>query len=131
MSITYNACRYRVIRTYIKYQSFIIKKNRITYESFFPITKVCIKCHIFNNFGKTGNLSFNGLTGVNSSCSIYFTENAKKKFYQIYQIYLRLRTVKHPYPTEKGILNNFDLYGRLFKSNIFSVLTVENSRISR
>ena len=54
------------------FQSLIIK-NWITYKSFF-----FYKCHFLNNFGKTVNPSFNGLTGVNSICSIYFTEDAKK-----------------------------------------------------
>ena len=43
------------------------------------ITKEGIKYHYFNNFGNTVNLSFNGLTGVNLLCSIYFTKSAKKK----------------------------------------------------
>ena len=66
-------------------------KNWIVYESFFHITKVGIKCHFFNNFGKTVNLNFNGLTGVNSLRSIYLNKDAKKKIYQIY-----LRTTKLP-----------------------------------
>ena len=60
----------------------------------------------FNNFGKTVNLNFNWLPGVNSLCSIYFIKDAKKKFHQIY-----LKTVKLPYLTENGILNNFDPHG--------------------
>ena len=66
-------------------------------------------CDFLNNFGKTVNLSFNGLTGVNSLCSICFTEDAKKKFHQIDQIYLR--TVKLPYLIEISILNNLDFRG--------------------
>ena len=42
------------------------------------ITIASIKCHFLNNFGKTVNLNFNGLNGVNSLCSIYFTKDAKK-----------------------------------------------------
>ena len=87
----------------------MIKKNWIAYESFLIITKVSIKCHFFKHFGKTVNLSFNGLTDVNSLCSIYFTKDAQKKFHQIDQIYLR--TVKLPYLIEIGILNNFDING--------------------
>ena len=52
------------------------------------------------------NLSFNGLTGVNSLCSIDFTKDAKKKFDQIY-----LRTVKLLNLTKNDILSNFDYHG--------------------
>ena len=52
----------------------------------------------------------------------------QKKFHQICQIYLR--TVKLPYLTENGILNNFDIHGWIFKSDIFWVMAVANSRIS-
>ena len=76
------------------FQSLIIKKLD-NLRKFFPITKVSIKCHFFNNSGKTVNLSFTGLIGVNSLCSIYFTKDAKKKLHQIHQIYLK--TVKLPY----------------------------------
>ena len=55
------------------------------------------------------NLSFNGLTGVNSLCSIYFTKDAKKKLQRIDQIHLK--TVKHSYLIEIGILNIFDFHG--------------------
>ena len=44
----------------------------------FFITKVGIKCHFSNNFGKTVNLNFNGLTDVKSLYSNYFTKDAKK-----------------------------------------------------
>ena len=54
-------------------------KNWITYENLFHITKGSIKCNFLNNFGKTVNLTFNGLIGVNSLRSIYFTKHAKKK----------------------------------------------------
>ena len=87
-------------------QSFMIK-NWITYESFFQITKVSIKCNFFNNFGKTVNLSFNGLTGVNSLCSI-----------------------SNPYVAENAILNNFNSHGGLSKSFIFRVTAIANSQIS-
>ena len=56
----------------------MIKKNWIAYESFLIITKVSIKCHFFKHFGKTVNLSLNGLIGVNSLCSIYSTKDAKE-----------------------------------------------------
>jgi len=69
------------------------------------------------------NLSFNVLTGFNSLCSIYFTEDAKKKFHQIY-----LRTVELHYLTENGILNNFVFHGWLSKSDIF--MAVANLQIS-
>ena len=77
----------------------------MTYETFFHITKVSIQCHFFNNFGKTVNLSFDGLTGVNSLCSIYFDKVAKKNIHQIY-----LRTIELPNLTKSGILSNFDLH---------------------
>ena len=80
----------------------------MTYESFLHITKASIKCHFLNNFGKTVNLNFNGLTGVNSLCSIYFKKDAKEKFHQIY-----LTSVKLPYLIENDIQNNFDIHGSL------------------
>ena len=63
-------------------------------------------CHFSNNVGKTVNLDFNGLTGVNSLCPIYFTTDAKIKIHQIY-----LRIVKLHNLTKNGILSNFDFYG--------------------
>ena len=45
------------------FQPLIIKKPDNL--RFFLITKTSIKCHFFNIFGKTVNLNFNGLTGVN------------------------------------------------------------------
>ena len=86
----------------------------MTYESFFHITKTSIMCHIINNFGKTVNLNFNGLTGDNSLCYIH-------------QIYLR--NVKLSIPTKNGILSNFDLHGWPSKSDIFWVMAVANSQI--
>ena len=53
-------------------------KHWITYESFFHINKVKIKCHYFENYGKTVDLIFNGLTGVNSLCLISGQEIIKK-----------------------------------------------------
>ena len=44
----------------------LINKKLDNLRHFFPITKVSIKCDFFDNFGKTVNLKFNGLTGVNS-----------------------------------------------------------------
>ena len=105
---------YRVsqkVRTYFNRLQF---KNWITYGSFFLIIKVSIKCHFFNNVGKTVNLNFDGLPGVNSLCSIHFNKDAKKNFHQIY-----LRTVKLPYLTKNSILSNFDLHIRPCKSDIF------------
>ena len=37
-----------------------------------------MKYHSFDNFGKTVNLNFIGLTGVNSSCSISSQKSPKK-----------------------------------------------------
>ena len=54
----------------------IIKLDNL--RIFFHITKVSIKCHFFNNLGKTVNLSFIVLTSVNSLCSIYFPKDKKK-----------------------------------------------------
>ena len=51
-------------------------ENWITYELFFHINKNRIKCHFLNNSGKTLNLNFIGLTGVNSLCTIYFNKDA-------------------------------------------------------
>ena len=46
---------------------------------FFFISILSVSSAIsFNNFGNTVHLRFNGLTGVNSLCSIYLTEDAKK-----------------------------------------------------
>ena len=47
----------------------------------------------------------------------------KKRFTKIY-----LRTVKLHNLTKNGILSKFDLNGRPFKSDIFGVTTVANSR---
>ena len=41
------------------FQSLIIKKNWITYASFFHTSKTSIKCHFLNNFGKTVNPNCN------------------------------------------------------------------------
>ena len=49
------------------FQSFIIKKL-----DFFISLKSVSSAIFFINFGKTVNLSFNELIGVNSLCSIYF-----------------------------------------------------------
>ena len=37
-----------------------------------------MKCHFLNNFGKTVNLNFTELTGINSLCSISGQEITKK-----------------------------------------------------
>ena len=42
------------------FKSFLITNNWITSSSFFHISKVGIKYHFINNFGKIVNLSFNG-----------------------------------------------------------------------
>ena len=55
------------------------------------------------------NLSFNALTGVNSLCSIYFTNDTKKKF--PLNLSNSSGTVKLHYLTEIDILNNFDIHG--------------------
>ena len=79
------------------------------FRKVFYATKVSMKCHFLNNFSKTVNLSFNELIDVNSLCSFYLTKEAKIKFQQIHQIYLK--AVKLSYHTENGILNSFDPYG--------------------
>ena len=96
----------------------------MTYEFFFHITKTNIECHSFKILDKTVNLNFNGLTGVNSLCSIYFNKDANKKIHQIY-----LRTVNLPNLTKNDILSNFDFHGWPSKSDIFWVTAVANSQI--
>ena len=59
------------------FHSFMIK-TLDNLRKFFHITKVSIKCHLFDNFAKTVNLNFNGLTGVNSLYSISRHEMTKK-----------------------------------------------------
>ena len=76
-----------------------------------------------NIFDKTVNLCFNGLTGINSLCSIYFTKDAKKKQFQ----QIDLRTVKLPYLIEIGNLNNFNIHSWVSKSDMFLVIAVANS----
>jgi len=105
------------------FQSLIIKKLD-NLRKFFRITKTSIKCHFFNIFGKTVNLNFNGLTGVNSLSSIYFNKDAKKNIHQTYLI-----TVKLPNLAKNGILSNFDLHGWPSKSDIFWVMAAVNSQI--
>ena len=39
----------------------------MTHETFFHIIEIITKCYFFENVGKTVSLSFNGLTGINSS----------------------------------------------------------------
>ena len=56
---------YRVSRKVRTHFNRLKLKSWITYEKKIHITKVSIKCHFLNKFGKTVNLSFNGLTGVN------------------------------------------------------------------
>ena len=48
----------------------LMNKKLDNLRKFFHITKVSIKCHFLKNFGKNVKLSFNGLTCVNSLCSI-------------------------------------------------------------
>ena len=50
-----------------------------TGKFFFISLKSVSSAIFFTNFGNTVNLSFNGLIGVNSLCSIYFTKDTKKK----------------------------------------------------
>ena len=52
-------------------------KTCIIYESFLHITKVSMKRHFLDNFGKTVKLNFNGLTGINWLCSISSQEISK------------------------------------------------------
>ena len=54
------------------------QKSLTSYDSFFHINKVSIKCHFFDDMGKTVYLNFNGLTSVNSLCSIPSQEMIKK-----------------------------------------------------
>ena len=81
------------------------------------------------------NLSFNGLTGVNSLCSIYFTKDAKKKVPPIFFNFFE--NCPTSYLTENGILNSFDYHGsqlwRLqinkFKGNLMKRCKFWNSQL--
>ena len=69
---------YRVSQKVLKHFNRLWLQNWITYESFFRVTNVSMKCHFVDKFGKTVNLNFNGLTEVNSLCSISSQEKTKR-----------------------------------------------------
>ena len=75
-------------------------------------------------FGKTVNLNFNRLTGVNSICSIYFYKMPKtsstKFIWELSNFLILLKNY---------ILSNFDFHGWPSKSDIIWVKAVANSRI--
>ena len=69
----------------ISFVNFLLRKKYIaqlknwkTYESFFHIPKVSMKCHFFIIFGKTVILYLNGLIGVKSLCLILSQQITKK-----------------------------------------------------
>ena len=66
------------------------QKSLTSYDSFFHINKVSIKCHFFDDMGKTVYLNFNGLTSVNSLCSISGQKMTKKgRFLCSYKLIIR------------------------------------------
>ena len=66
-----------------------------------------MKCHFFDNFGKTVNLNFDGLTGVNSLCSISNQEMTKRgRFLYRYKLIVRSLRVVDRYQNLYGTTTN-------------------------
>ena len=86
-----------------------------------------MKCHFIDNFSKTVNLIFNGLTGVDSLCSILRQEITKKgRFpYRYKLIVCSLRLIdkyQNLYSITVQMRETFDLCFRSTVSIVFLVI---------